>query len=311
MRALGLLEADQDIAELQLQLLGDSVLGFYDEETERMVVVTDEGLDALARITYAHEYTHALQDAAFDLGSLDTDAEGQDDQSLARIAMVEGDATFSMLAWAVTNLTPDELFEIQNQELPDTTGIPSWLVEQTTVFPYNEGLAWAGSQVGDPFAPNFAPVDAAYDAPPDSTEQIVHAEKWEPRETPTSIEIVDLAAALGDGWTEVDDTPLGEAFVRMMLEFHGIQRDVALAATEGWGGDRVVVATGPDGAFAVAWRLAWDARADADEFVAAYNTAIRGLGFPASVTELADGQVLVAHGSSQEILRRTVDAADG
>ena len=31
LRALGLLEPDQDIAELQLQLLGDQVLGFYDD----------------------------------------------------------------------------------------------------------------------------------------------------------------------------------------------------------------------------------------------------------------------------------------
>ena len=83
-----------------------------------------------------------------------------------------------------------------------------------------------------------------------------------------------------------------------------------MAATAGWGGDRVVVATGPDDAFAVAWRLAWDTPDDADEFVEAYRTAISGLGFPASVTRLDESQVLVAHGSSEEILRRTIDAAD-
>jgi hypothetical protein len=310
LRALGLLGPDQDIAELQLQLLGDQVLGFYDDEDQRMVVVTDEGLDALARFTYAHEYTHALQDAAFDLSSLETDAEGQDDRSLARIALVEGDAVVAMLAWAVAHLTQAELLEIQNQESPDTAGIPSWLVEQTVVFPYNEGFAWAGSLVGDPFTPDFAPVDAAFEAPPDSTEQIVHLDKWDPRENPTPVDVVDLAAALGEGWTEVDNTPIGEAFLRMMLEHHGIEREAALEASAGWGGDRVVVATGPDDAFAVAWRLAWDTPADADEFVAAYSEAIRDIGFPASVTELDDGEVLVAHGSSAEILRRTVDAAD-
>jgi hypothetical protein len=311
LRALGLLGPDQDIAELQLQLLGDQVLGFYDDEDRRMVVVTDEGLDAVARFTYAHEYTHALQDAAFDLSSLETDAEGQDDRGLARVALIEGDATVTMLAWGVANLTPDELFDIQSQEPPDTEGIPSWLVEQTAVFPYNDGLAWAGSLVGDPFTPDFAPVDAAFDAPPDSTEQIVHLDKWDPRETPIAVDVVDLAAALGTGWTEVDDTPIGEAFLRMMLEYHGIEREVALEASDGWGGDRVVVAIGADEAFAVAWRLAWDTPADAEEFVAAYTTAIGDIGFPASVTQLDDGEVLVAHGSSAEILRRTVDAADG
>ena len=43
LRALGLLEPDQDVAELQLQLLGDQVLGFYDDNEKRMVVVTDAG----------------------------------------------------------------------------------------------------------------------------------------------------------------------------------------------------------------------------------------------------------------------------
>ena len=67
---------------------------------------------------------------------------------------------------------------------------------------------------------------------------------------------------------------------------------------------------GPDDAFAVAWRLAWDSPQDADEFVEAYNAVLPSLGFPASVTELPDGEILVAHGSSTEILRQTVAAAD-
>ena len=156
LKALGLLEPDQDIAELQLQLLGEGVLGFYDDDEKRMVIVTDEGLDALAKFTYAHEYTHALQDAAFDLSSLETDAEGEDDRSMARIAFVEGDATVTMLTWAFQHLSQAELAEIASIPQPDTSGIPSWLVEQLTVFPYNEGLLWAGAVTDDPLSPNFA-----------------------------------------------------------------------------------------------------------------------------------------------------------
>ena len=74
--------------------------------------------------------------------------------------------------------------------------------------------------------------------------------------------------------------------------------------------DRAVTAIGPGDDFAVTWRLVWDTPQDADEFVEAYNAVIPSLGFPASVTELADDEVLVAHGSTPEILRRTVAAAD-
>jgi hypothetical protein len=310
LRALGLLEADQDIADLQLQLLGDQVLGFYDDVEKRMVVVTDQGLDALARFTYAHEYAHALQDAAFGIDSLERDAEGEDDRGLARTALLEGDASVVMLAWAFEHLTPQELLEITSTPPPDTEGIPSWLVEYLVVFPYNDGLLWAGALTGDPTAPDFGALDAAYEDPPDSTEQIIDIDKWDPREDPIPVESPDLAAALGEDWTKVDDTPIGQAFLRMILEYHGVESPDARTASEGWGGDRAVTVTGPDGAFAVAWRLAWDAPQDADEFVDAYNAVIPTLGFPASVTALDGGEVLVTHASSDDILRRTIDAAD-
>jgi hypothetical protein len=311
LRALGLIDPGQDVAELQLELLGDQALGFYDDQGKRMVVVTDAGLDALAKMTYAHEYTHALQDAAFGFDSLERDAEGHDDRSLARTALLEGDATITMLAWAFAHLSPEEQLEIGTAPQPDTSGIPSWMVDQLAIFPYVYGLTWATALAGsNPFAPDFGEIDAAYADPPDSTEQIIDVENWPDREDPVAVDVPDLAGVLGDGWTEVDDTPIGEASLRMTLEYLGVPLEEALAASDGWGGDRAVVVAGPDDAFAVAWRLAWDTPADADEFVEAYSTVIAGLGFPASVSELPDGEVLVAHGSSEEILRRAVDAAN-
>lgn len=311
LRALGLLEPDQDIAELQLQLLGDQVLGFYDDTEKRMVVVSDAGLDVEARITYAHEYTHALQDAAYGLDALETDAVGEDDRSLARTTLIEGDATITMLAWMLQNLSQSEILEyVAGAELPDTTGIPSWMLAQLQ-FPYDAGLTWTTALAGgDPTSPDYTDVDAAFADPPDSTEQIIELDKWEARETPDAVEVPDLAAALGAGWEEVDSTPVGQATIGIMLEFFGIPSGDAREAGEGWGGDRAVIATGPDDAFAVAWRLAWDSPADADEFLAAYEMVVDGLDFPAAVSELSNGQILVAHASTEDLLRQTIDAAD-
>lgn len=311
LQALGLLEEGDDVAELQLRLLGEQVLGFYDDVDKRMVVVTDLGLDAEAKLTYAHEYTHALQDAAFDFDSLQTDAVGEDDRGLARTALIEGDANVSMLAWAFENLTPQELALIATgTPLPDTTDIPSWMVEQLQ-FPYIDGLTWASALAGDPIQPDFTALDAAFGDPPDSTEQILNLDKWNPREVPAPVEAVDLAAALGDGWDEVDATPIGEEGIRTMLDFHGLDRDLANAAGAGWGGDRAVIVSGPGDDFAVAWRLAWDTPADGREFAAAYRRILDALPFAATVAELPDGDVLVVHASSDDLLRRTLDAADG
>lgn len=308
LRALGLLEPGQDVAELQLQLLGDQVLGFYDDVDKRMVVVSDVGLDAEARLTYAHEYTHALQDAAFGLDSLKTDEVGEDDRALARTAMIEGDATVAMLAWAFAYLTPEELMQIGTGAVPDTSGIPSWMVEQLQ-FPYNEGALWAGDLTVNPTRPDFSAMDAAFEDPPESTEQIIDVAAWPPGDEPVAVETVDLAAALGDGWAEVDSTPIGQATIEIMLAYFGVDRATATEAADGWGGDTAVIASGPDDAFAVAWRLAWDSSLDADEFVDAYETATDALDFPATVELLPNGEVLVAHASSDALLDEVLAAA--
>jgi len=309
LRALGLLDSGQDALELQLQLLGDQ-LGFYDDVDKRIVIVTDAGLDAAAKLTYAHEYTHALQDAAFGLDSLQTDATGEDDRGLARTALIEGDATVTMLAWAFEHLTPEELMEIgTGTELPDMTGIPAWMFNQLQ-FPYNEGSLWAGTLAGDPLSPSFTDIDAAYADPPDSTEQIIDVDKWLAREAPLAVEVPDLATMLGEDWEEIDATPIGEASIRIMLEYLGVARDPAYAAADGWGGDRAVIASGPNDAFALAWRLAWDEPADAAEFLDAYRTVIDALPFPATAIEVNGGDILVAHASDDDILRRTVAAAN-
>lgn len=313
LRAFGLLEPGQDVAELQLQLLGDGVLGFYDDHEKRMVVVTDVGLDAAAKITYAHEYTHALQDATFGLDTLETDAVGQDDRGLARTAMIEGDASTTMLSWAFQHMSEDEILEVQRMPLPDTTGIPSWMVAQLE-FPYIAGQAWVTALIeGNVFDPNFAQVDAAYADPPDSTEQIIDFAKWPAREEPVAVDLPDLAAALGEGWREVDSSPVGQATISMFLEYLGAAPADAGIAADGWGGDRATVVSGPDGQFALGWRLAWDTAADAEEFVRAYGTAAASatLDFPAAAQALAGGEVLVVHASSQELHDAVVAIAGG
>ena len=312
LRAFGLLTPEQDVAELQLQLIGDQVLGFYDDTEQRMVVVSDVGLDTEAKITYAHEYTHALQDAAFDLDSLDTEAVGEDDRSLARVTLIEGDATITMLAWAFAHLTPQELQDyVLGAEVPDTTGIPAWMVDQLA-FPYETGLLWAGALAGNPLAPDFAEIDEAFAEPPDSTEQVMDETlgAWLDREEPIAVAAPDILGALGDEWSEVESTTVGQATIQIMLEYFGAAGSEASAAADGWGGDRVVVAIGPDGAFALAWQLAWDTPEDAAQFAATYEAAAGDLPFTVRLDEPDGAEVLVIHASSDDVAQRVADALD-
>jgi hypothetical protein len=301
LQAMGLLSRPQDIRELTESLYGDQVLGFYDFDTKRMVVVTDEGLTAEAKITYAHEFTHAMQDAAFDTGAAhDADAQ-EDDAALARLALEEGDASVVMLRWAFDgNLSSDELSEIGETPVPDMSGIPEWMVRQLT-FPYERGAGF----VSQLFARGgWELVDAAYRHPPASTEQVLHIDKYLGDEVPVSVKADALAGRLGSGWQDVESTTMGEAMVGIWLQQLGVGQSEASTAAAGWGGDRLSVARGPRGTWAMAWQLTWDSPRDAEQFVAAHDDLTADLPFSTGIRRVNERTTLVVHASSPALLGR-------
>ena len=60
--AFGLIEPDFEFYDFYIDLLSEQVAGFYDNETKEMAVIQGEGWGGPERMTYAHEYFHALQD---------------------------------------------------------------------------------------------------------------------------------------------------------------------------------------------------------------------------------------------------------
>ncbi len=302
LRALGLLTADQDVAALQLRLLEGQVIGFYDDQQKRMVVVSDSGVGPEAKVTYAHEYTHALQDAAFGLSSLQMDAVGQDDRDLARLSLVEGDATTTMLLWAIDHMTPEELLGVSQTPVPDITGVPAWMVQQLEL-PYTAGAQFVSRLYA---SGGWSAVDAAFRSPPDSTEQIIDYSKYVSGEKPVDVAAPALGAALGSGWTETPPDTWGEGMTAIWLQALGETADDAQSAAEGWGGDRLVAASGPDGAVAVALRSTWDTPGDARQFASFYRDAAKSLSLASTIVALSDTETLVVQGSSQAIVDRAV-----
>jgi hypothetical protein len=307
LRALGLLDADQDIVALTEQLYVAQVLGYYDFDAKRMVVVTDAGLTPAAQITYAHEYTHALQDAAFDSSAAQEDVAGQRDRELALLGLEEGDATTAMVLWAIGHLTAEELAGITETPVPDMSGIPPWMV-RLLEFPYLSGAEFVGQLYA---SGGWEAVDAAYDNLPASTEQILHPEKYIDREAPDEFERLDLGSVLGSDWAPASETTMGEAWIGIWLEGIGVGADDASAAAAGWGGDRLTFATGPDDAWALAWRIAWDAPAEATEFAAAYAAAGGQLESETRLLRISDFVTIVLRASSADLLESIATLAGG
>jgi hypothetical protein len=311
LRALGLLDEGQDLRDLTGELYAGEALGFYEFEQKRMVVVSDSGLTPEARVTYAHEYTHALQDAAFDTGAAHEAQVGDDDAALARLALEEGDASLAMVLWAIDHLTTQEQLGISQTPLPDMSGIPEWMVAQLE-FPYLSGTTfvsqlWASG--------GWDAVDAVYANPPASTEQVIHPEKYAADEDPMPVQAANLGAGLasrtGASWSAAEETTVGEAMIQIWLQELGADDQQASAAAAGWGGDSLVVASGPSGAWALAWAIAWDSPTQASEFEAAYGGIANSLPFATRLGHTSVGETLVVHTSSPDLIGETLAAAGG
>ncbi len=275
LQALGLLPADADLEKLLVDMRSSQVAGFYDPKTKELAVVSRSGiLGPAERVTYAHEFTHALQDQSFGLEGIDVDAVDQGDRYLGRLGLIEGDATLLMTRWMVSNLTPaelQELLEVDPDDLAQLEALPA-IIRETLLFPYQQGAVFAN---GIWMAGGWDAIDRAYRRLPDSTEQILHLEKYEADEKPVAVDLdgAELAAAMGAGWSGTPGDTLGEFQLSIWLRENGIKALDAQRAAAGWGGDRLAYLRGPDGAYALALATTWDEAGEADEFVTAATAA--------------------------------------
>lgn len=305
-KALGLMPEDASLRDLYLELLASQVAGFYRPDADELFVVSRTGrITGADKITFAHEYGHALQDANFDIFEEPEVLRDQTDQAIARAALYEGDATLLMLLWAQGgNLSPAEIQEyIEAGSDPEALEIlarmPQILV-QGLLFPYETGLSWV---LPIHTADGWDAVDALYEQPPTTTEQVLHPEKYAAGEGAVEVDIrSDAATRMGDGWTAALEDTWGEFQTRVWLTESDVPMPEATEAAAGWGGDRLVVLTGPDGAWAVALRTTWDTVADADQFLDAANVALGTLDHPAAALGNGDDVTILIASDDDALL---------
>ena len=277
-RAFGLIPDDYDLVSEIAELYGVQVAGYYDPETQVMNVILSSGeapeddLPFLYRIIFAHEYVHALQDQYFDLDTFYAEVEEGDnvDVILARQALVEGDATFVMNNYTRFLVQNDPLSALADLGMQLATlgdaAIPAdtpHVIQQELTFPYltGEGFVREVYEQG-----GWDAVNALYtDNPPQSTEHILHPERFLDGDMPITVTLSDNSEALGDDWIVADSGVFGEFYLLEWLFTSGMSRSDRSDGAEGWGGDRYFVyQNGDDLAFEL--KIVWDDSDEAEEF---------------------------------------------
>ncbi|MFQ6100805.1 MAG: hypothetical protein ACE5OS_06170 [Anaerolineae bacterium] len=264
--ALGLLP------EVPISIHAHQVAGIYVPEQEQLYIATGQRANSADdQAVLAHAHAHALQDQHFDLEAMGARATTTD-STLAVEALVEGDATLLTAFYGYEDVAAadwEHLTELVLQaEQPDygeeLDHSEAWVRLQR--FPYWEGRQFAEAlfQSG-----GWEAINRAYTAPPRSTEQVLHPERYiEGRDEPARVVVPNLSDVLGEDWTLVLQDTLGEFVTGLYLD-EVLPQDTAWQAADGWGGDTFVVWEQEDGGRVRVWRTIWDSTAEAEEFESA------------------------------------------
>jgi len=267
--------------------------GYYSIK-DKTLFVYDDVSGAYERGVLIHEMVHALQDQHFGLEKLHESAE-DDDAALAKAALIEGDATYTMI-------------EVLKKDQPKVAAmLDAPLAKAKDVrkaFLYAGGARYVKALKD---RGGWEAVNKAYRFPPESTADVLH---------PEGVSTIDL----GPGET------VGELGWITLLAQTPDTAALATAAASGWRGDRVV-----DYGGARAWQIAFAGREPAQRFrdaLAKYLPAKhpQALAIPApeaggeawrgtygeiDAVLLRDGRALLVEAPSIEAYNAMLDHLDG
>jgi hypothetical protein len=271
LKKLGLVPADFQFRPFIISLLTEQVAGYYDPKQQEFFLADWIDLDGQQPVM-AHELTHALQDQHFNLRRFEKWPKGDSDAELAAHALVEGDASLVMGVYIARS--PLRIISLMksmgaNKSTTEEIDRAPRAIRESLLFPYEQGMLWA-KQLYKPG--DWSLVSKAYTDLPQSTEQILHAEKYFAREAPIKVTLPNIASTLGSGWKRIDTDVNGEWSYYLILDEYLKSAADSKRAAAGWGGDRYAVYEGSKPNEVVIVQLSvWDTPNDAMEFFDAYK----------------------------------------
>ena len=213
------------------------------------------------------------------------------DEQLTRRALVEGGAVYVTDAYTRAHLSNVTL---QSEYLAARYGNGS-SGDRLSLGPYHFGARYVNATIGDP-----SELARVYDDAPRTTEAVLHpGTSDEPAALDVSVEADDYRRVRSPAGR------VGEFVTRVVLR-DIVSRERAIAASEGWGNDQVVLFE-RDGATAswvdqsAAWVTRWDSATDADEFAAIMQNFSHptNAGYHYQTTRVDDRTVVVFAGGEK------------
>lgn len=280
LKMFGLVPQDFDLRKSTIDLLTEQAAAFYDYGSKKLFLLDDSGLES-ETTTLAHELAHALADQHFNLGKFMDETPSNDDENLAHTAVVEGQASWLMLAYDLKQSgrpavpTPEmvksvvDSSETSMADYPVLRGSPLY-IQQSLLFPYTEGSTFFDAVYRRMGKPAFAAVFT--DAPVDSA-QIIHPGRYFRHEKESRPELPMLS--LVKQGKEVTEGSVGEFDHEMLLRQYAGEEEADSVAEHLQGGQFQIITAGAERKPVLEYVSEWDSDATAARFFADYKQILR------------------------------------
>ncbi|MFL6350886.1 MAG: hypothetical protein ACJ74Z_03430 [Bryobacteraceae bacterium] len=235
LKMFGFVPADFDLRKSTLDLLTEQAAAFYDYDKKKLFLLEGSSVDS-ETTTLAHELSHALADQHFHLEKFMQDTPSNDDENLAHTAVVEGQASWLMIAYTLKQAgrppmpSAEMLKGIGNSSEESMAGYPvlkdsPLYIQQSLLFPYTEGILFFNAVYKKMGKEAFA---AVFRYPPTDSAQIIHPDRYFAHEKATKPDLPKLS--LNGRAKDLTEGSVGEFDHEMMLrQYVGALRSKLLA----------------------------------------------------------------------------------
>ena len=283
LKKFGLVPEEFDLKSATVDLITEQAAAFYDFRTKKLFVLEGDdaanGVAGAQKMIVIHELAHALADQHFDLGKFIKKSRS-DDGSTARMAVMEGQATWLMMESMVSGMgqsmrtmpTMAELMgtsatEAMASQYPVLAKAPLYL-RASLIFPYNQGLKFQQAAVVKLGNAGFSQV---FQKPPVSTQQILHPDKYFAGVEPVKVAMPDAPK----GWKKIHESTVGELEHAILLEQYLSKSDAAELAPS-WRGGVLALVENKAKQTAMLYASEWESAESAKRFFAAYRKVLQG-----------------------------------
>ena len=274
LKKLGFIPNDTDLVKTLMDLYLEQVAGFYDDISGKFFVMESFDMnETITGIILAHEICHALQDQNFDLSKMGLMQSNNDDKSYAVLSVLEGDATILMMEWYQQNFTLGSLLGMVEMLGMDQSAFSEtpYFIQNILIFPYIQGMNFMTMVMGH-YGPDGR--DIPLRNPPDSTEQILHPEKYYfEKDEPTVVHLPEGLSLQGRGWRQSYENSFGEMGIKLLFDQY-VSGNQSREAAAGWDGDRYALFH-KDDKFLILWDSVWDSSLDVEESMEAFHKVMQ------------------------------------